>query len=236
MRVNDRDRQIILTISRFSQLSSSHVRALCFEGNASTTPATRALSRLVDRGFLKRIERRMFGGINAGSGQYVYQLGSAGWDLARREGRYWPYRAVNYHTLAIADTFVSLKQYEKSSHIKITGLSTEPDTWSTIAGAELRPDMLVELDLVGRQRSLSLWIEIDLGTERQKQIKDKLARYWHAYNNVDQAEMPVFPVVLFIAPDPERARELNWIIDRGVEESRDLFLVMQAHEFPQMLL
>jgi hypothetical protein len=237
MLVTHRDLQIVLLISRFGQLATSHIRELAFEGISSPTPSKRALTRLVERKYLARIERRLVGGNGAGSGQYVYQLGSQGWALARREGRYWPYRSVSYHSLAIADAYVALRRREREllGGIEITGFSTEPDTWQVIAGAELRPDMHIEVAIPGRELGMSFWIEIDMGTERQKQLKDKLARYAFAWGHVDAATMPVFPVVLFIVPDDARLKELNWIIERGDQDAKDLFMVCKTEDFPNFL-
>lgn len=235
MLIHDRDRQIVLSIGRFGQLTAGHVRTMHFHDLASLTPSYRALDRLVERKYLARIERRMVGGNGAGSGQYVYQLGSAGWALCQREGRYWPFRTVNYHTLAIVDTYVELLELERVGKIRIEGFATEPDSWLNIAGSDLRPDLHVELADLHRQRSLSLWIEIDLGTERQRAIKDKLARYYHAWQFADERQLSVFPLVLFLAPDDVRARELRWIIERGEEEAQKLFLVSTPSEFAGLL-
>jgi hypothetical protein len=231
----DRDRQIVLSIGRFGQLSTKNLNELHFHDRASMTPMYRTLERLVERKYLARIERRMVGGTGAGSGQYVYQLGSAGWTFCRREGRYWPYRAVSYHTLAIADAYIELLKLERSGAIRIDGFSTEPDSWLTVAGADLRPDLHVDVADLYRRRSVSLWLEIDMGTERQKQVKDKLARYWHAYQHADSSTLPVVPLVLFIAPDEARERELKWMIDRGPEEAQALFMVSNMDGFASLL-
>lgn len=235
MLIHDRDRQIVLSIGRFGQLSASQIGAMHFHGLSSPTPMYRALERLTGRKYISRIERRMVGGNGAGSGQYVYQLGSAGWALSGREGRYWPFRAVNHHTLAIADTYVELLRLEAEGRISIKGFATEPDSWLAIAGADLRPDLHVDVADNFHRRDISLWIETDMGTERQKALKDKLARYYHAYQHADSRELPVFPIVLFIAPDDVRARELRWIIERGDREAQELFLVSTPSEFGAIL-
>ena len=95
--------------------------------------------------------------------------------------------------------------------------------------------MHVEIAVPDNKVSLSLWIEIDMGTERQKQIKEKLARYWHAYRNIDERTMPTFPAILFLAPDDERVKELTWLIDRGEPEAQALFMVNRMDKFPEFL-
>lgn len=231
MLVLERDRQIVLSVSRFEQLAAGHIQTVHFSGLASATPFYDAMKRLVDRKYLARIERRTIGGNGAGSGQYVYQLGSKGWALARREGRYWPFRAINYHMLAIADVYVALKQSERAGDVVLRGISTEPDTWLTLGGVEVRPDLLVELDVPSKRATLRAWVEVDLGTERQKQIKAMLSRYVHIWQNSTEQ----VPLVLFLVPDVEREAELKWIIESGFAESSALFRVMQLEGFPGSL-
>jgi hypothetical protein len=235
MLIHDRDRQIVLSIATFGQLASGQIAALHFDDVSSDTPQWRAMTRLVQRGYVKRIERRLVGGTGAGSGQYVFQLGRAGHAFSRRPGKYWPFRTVDYHTLAIADAHIELLLQQRAGRIRIETFSTEPYTWLVIAGADLRPDYHAEVADLGRQRNLSLWIEIDMGTERQKAIKDKLARYWHAYQHATEEDLPSFPLVLFIAPDDARARELRLWIERGEKEAQDLFLVSTIPEFAGLM-
>lgn len=235
MLINDRDRQFVLSVGRFGQLSPSHLAALHFHDLASATPMYRAIERLLERGYIKRIERRPVGGAWAGSGQFVYQLGSAGWALVGREGKYWPFRMVNHHTLAIADAYVELLKLERQGRLRIDGYSLEPDSWTVEAGADLRPDLHIEVSDIHRRRTIRLWIEIDMGTERQKAIKDKLARYWHAAQFGSDELREHFPIVLFIAPDDARASELRWIIKRGNQDAQELFMVSTMPEFAGLL-
>lgn len=225
----DRDRQIVLSVARWRQLAAGHLRAMHFDGLSSQTPLDRALKRLVERKYLARIERRMVGGTGAGSGQYVYQLGRAGWALVGREKAYWPFRAVDYHTLAIADVYVEFLALQREKRLAILNVTTEPETLTTIAGIELRPDLFIEVaDMVNGLRRI-FWIEVDMGTERMSVIRKKLADYWHAYQNAPEADG--FPQILFIAPDDERKKQLRWTIEQGSEEAQALFVVSTLREF-----
>ena len=235
MFATDRDRQIVQTVARFGQLTSGQISELLFHDGSSPTRPSRALNRLLQSRHLARIERRLIGGTGAGSGHYVYQLGTQGRKYLGREAGY-PYRAVHYHTLAIADAFIGLKRLEREGTIEIIGMATEPDTWQTIAGADLRPDLFVELGIPSKGITLSLWIEMDMGTERQKQLKEKLARYWHAYQHATESDLKVFPVVLFLAPDDERVKELSYLVNSGPDEAKALFMVQHQGSFPQLLL
>ncbi|MEB0287209.1 replication-relaxation family protein [Cryobacterium sp. 10S3] len=233
----DRDHQIVLSVARFGQLTSGHLADMHFSDLASPTPLKRAVIRLVASKHLAIIERRPTGGTGAGSGQRVLQLGSAGWTFARREGRYWPYRTINLHTLAIVDAYVELTRLERLGRIRIDGFSTEPDSWFNIAGADIRPDITVDVSGSFPMKSIRLWIEIDMGTERQKAIKDKLERYWYGYVKADNGELDDIEnlQVLFIAPDDARARELRWIIERGDKDAQALFMVSKLSEFAGLM-
>src|SRR4051794_36639090 len=95
----DRDRRIVQLVGRYGQVGAGQIAALIFD-NSNPTPMYRALKRLVDRGYLIRLERRTVGGARGGSGQYIYSLGKKGHYLLMT-GKYTPVRAIRYHTLAI---------------------------------------------------------------------------------------------------------------------------------------
>ncbi len=220
-----RDRLIVQLIARFKQASSRQVHELLFP-HVTYTPADRALKRLTERGYLTRIERRTVGGSRGGSGQYVYGLGRRGFYM-HFEGRFIPPRTVNYHALAILDSYIALYRLQQAGRLVIVGLSTEPDCWLKVGGNELKPDLYVELSR-GSGNTLRLWLEVDMATEGQRQIKDKLLRYWQAYN---EAEWPTFPRVVWVAVDDERAKELRWLIRQLPEERQGLFTVRTLANF-----
>jgi hypothetical protein len=182
---------------------------------------------------LRRIERRLVGGARGGSGQYVYELGRRGYFMFW-EGRYNPSRAVSHHSLAIADTYLALIALERSNELRIVGLATEPDCWATVGGVELKPDLRVDVDLPAGRR-IYLWLEIDMGTESQKQLRGKLDAYWRAYSDADARQWPVFPRCIWIAVDEERATELRWLITQMPEQSRPLFSVTLLAQLPAIL-
>lgn len=236
MLIHDRDRQIVLSIARFGQLSSGHIAALHFSDLASGTPIWRAMTRLVDRGYVKRIERRLVGGTGAGSGQFVFQLGRAGHAFSQRQGKYWPFRTVDYHTLAIADAHLELVRAERAGRIRLDSFETEPNTHLIIGEADLRPDYYAEVADLIRRRNVLWWIEIDMGTERRKAIMDKLARYSYAREHATAKDLPGgFPLILFIAPDDARARELRSWVALGRQEYRELFVVSTMPEFTGLI-
>ena len=139
----DRDRRIVQVIARYGQASSKQIKQLFFT-DVSSTPVDRALRRLVAGHYLIRIERRIVGGARGGSGQYVYSLGRRGFFMFFT-GRFTPARTIRYHSLAIVDCVVTLKQAERAGRLSVVGLSSEPDCWVTIGRDELKPDLYVEL-------------------------------------------------------------------------------------------
>lgn len=216
-RLEGRDLQIVRLVSHFGQVASRHVHEIVFPENASYTPSNRALRRLTEQGWLARIDIRLVGGRQGGSGQYVYQLGRRGYYL-NNTGRYVPAKAVRLHTIAIVDTFVELLRLHRAGRIVIEGFSTEPDCHVVVGGVQLKPDMFVELQRPDDR--LKLWFEVDLGTEAQRQLKGKLEAYYRAWCEADDSEWPVFPRVLWVTLDEERARELAWLIKQEPAEAQ----------------
>lgn len=218
-----RDRAIVRWVADFKQMSSSQIHELLFAASASHTPTNRALRRLVASGHLLRIERRIVGGARGGSGQYVFQLGRRGFYLFF-DGRFSPWRTVNYHALAIVDTVLALRRLERAGFLSLVGMSTEPNCHVRIGNEDLRPDLYIELAWPGGDR-LKLFFEIDMATEGQKQLRDKLMRYWRAYNEADVSVWPIFPRIIWVAVDAERDKELRWLIGSLPPDSQVLFSV-----------
>lgn len=218
--VAGRDLDVVRLIARFKQASSRQVHELLFH-DRTYKPADRALKRLTTHQLLHRIERRMVGGARGGSGQYVYALGRRGWVNFYGAAGYSVKHTVDYHALAIVDAYITFKRLERSGRLTIRGLSTEPDCWVSVAGDDLMPDLELELeDAYGRR--LRLWLEIDMATENQKRITEKLSRYRRVH---DSGALEEFPIVIWVAIDDERAKELKWLIERLPKESQALFRV-----------
>lgn len=235
MQLDQRDLAIVQLISRFGQLSTKHVQQLIFSDLNSHTPADRTLVRLLDRRYVARIERRIVGGSRGGSGQYVYQLGSEGHRLFK-EGRWIPARAINYHSLVIADCYVVLRRLERAGRLTIRGYLCEPDSHEVVkVGAReyyLKPDLYAELERPGGQSSIRIMFEIDMGTQGQRQITEKFVRYWGASQT---EQWPENQIVVFVAIDEYRAQELRWILDKGSPEQRELFKVHTLESFEQSM-
>lgn len=233
MTLDDRDRAITQLIAKFGQCTSANIFNLIFTTPSSRTSCDRALTRLLASNHIRRIERRAVGGSHGGSGQYVYNLGINGHNLYR-SGRYIPARAINYHSLAIVEAFEALVMRSRAGQFEIAGYSTEPDCHITIERYELKPDLYIELRRLGA--ATKLWLEVDMGSQGQGQIKGKFERYWKAYNAVHGDEWPIWPKVLFVAVDAERASELQWLLGQGVAEAQELFEITTLDKLSTLML
>lgn len=235
MTLDGRHREVVSLVAQFKQLRADQVGALAFHGQASRTPYQRTLKQLAERRYLARIVWPRQGGERGGSIHYVYQLGPLGWPHYR-DGRYLPARAVNFHSLAIADAYISLLKQHRAGAIVIRGYTAEPDCWVTIGRHELKPDLFADVQLAGSPEPRLLWLEVDLGTEGQSQIKAKMWRYWNAYNEASGDEWPRFPAVVFVAVDEYRSRELKWLKEKGPKEAQGLFSVMTLEELGRVFV
>jgi hypothetical protein len=177
----------------------------------------------VDQKHLSRL-KRLVGGDQGGSGQFVYQLGRAGWKLLDKPGAYWAPRAVNLHTLAIADCYVTLKQAERTGELEVLVFTTEPECHQTVGNILLTPDAYVELGNRAERIKYAHWLEVDRGTEHLDKIQEKCIRYWRAFQ-VWQGEF--FPTVLFVVPDERRVREIQTVVEGGPEDTQTLFKVCE---------
>lgn len=230
MQIAARDLAIIRLVGRFNQATAAQIAETIFHENASKTAQTRVLARLTKDKFLARINRRLPGGPKGGSPMYVYQLGPEGWRLFTRKR--WPgLYAVNYHSLAIVDAYLSVLRLERLELGTISSYLTEPESHVVMAGQDLRPDLHVEFEVPGKG-TLALYIEVDLATERRKQLTEKMARYYQAWKHTD-AE--TFPLIVFLVPDDYRKQEIGRIVKAGGEDWPALFHVQELDKFSDYL-
>jgi len=232
MLITPRDALIIHTIADFKMLPARAIREIVFPHQLSNTSCDRALLRLVQRKYITRVERRMIGGNGAGSGQYIYKLGVLGRKLVPSTGV--AARMIDlHHTLEIADTYLKLKRYESGGDIKVLSYYTEPASWVEIGGVELRPDLHAEVALLRRKEQMSLFIEVDLGTEHKQKVIDKIESYLSAWL---QSAGGHYPYVVFLVPDDARVKELRGYVSKVQPvEAQDIFIVAKSEDFPHFL-
>ena len=129
----------------------------------------------------------------------------------------WQRRVVNPHTLAMADTYISLLRAERDNKLSIEDCRLEKPVGSVIA------DMAVDLSWYDewKPKAAGYYLEIDMGTERPKIIREKLAGYLDAWSHSKGA----FPYVVFVCFQDWRVVELSRVIGDLKAEDRQLFKV-----------
>jgi hypothetical protein len=217
--LSERDQELIQLVAKFKQMTRGQIRDSLFRDLASATPADRTLKRLLEQGYLSRL-RRLVGGDRGGSGQYVYQLGRAGWRLLDKPGEYWAPRAINLHSLAVADCYVTLKQAERDASFEVLAFVTEPACHRGVGDVLLTPDAYVEVGHHAERVKRAFFLEADRATEHTDKIQEKCSRYWRAYQ-LWQGEY--FPSVAFVVPDERRGREIGRVVASGPPQARALF-------------
>jgi len=174
----------------------------------------------------------MVGGFGGGSGQYVYQLGRAGWRLLGKGGGYRPLRVVDLHTLTIAECFVMLKRLERGGELVVITYEADPASRRTVGDILLTPDAHVELGVSATRQKFRFWLEIDRDTENAETIRGKCVRYWRAF----QAwHGDIFPYIVFVVPDDRRQRELERTIAGGPAEAQELFRAYQLDSLAELI-
>ncbi len=241
-----RDREIVETVARLGLVSSRQIIDLFFSDivhpGTRTRRASRVLGRLVEQRVLDHLERRR-GGVSGGSSAWVYALGPAGrrmvayWageGLPRSRGAYEPGAVWTTHTLAVSDLYVRLRVAERDGLVELLAFDAEPACWRRFArlgGATgvLKPDAFVQLgngDWID-----SFFIEQDMGTERRGQLTRQHRAYAEHFRSGEvQAEMGVYPGVLWLVPDARRAELLADIHYGLPAPTRRLFTVATAEQ------
>ncbi|HEY2142374.1 MAG TPA: replication-relaxation family protein [Solirubrobacteraceae bacterium] len=242
--LSERDIAITKTVGRLRLLSGEQVRRLYFA--ESETPATgarlarRALARLVSRGVLGRLERRI-GGVRAGAAGHVYFLAAAGqrliafWQgegLRRTRSPYEPTSGLVRHTLGIAECYVQAVEADRAKAVRLLAFDAEPDTWRSFADARgrrltLKPDARIALGLGGGEEAHA-FLEIDCGTEGRR----VLARQCHIYLEAYRAgiEPEVFPLVVWVTMTARRVELLREVCGSLPAEAWKLFTVTTPNQ------
>jgi hypothetical protein len=216
--LSERDRRILEHVAQLRLLCARQIQSLLFpdEQHASAATAARCCRRVLERltrdRLLVRLERRV-GGVRAGSASFVYAIGPIGHRViqpvgTRRRRLAEPsFRFVD-HTLAIADLLVELTVHARAGAWELVRWESEPNSWRdvvTLGGAiTLRPDLFLVLAV--NEYELRWFVEIDRATEHLPAITRKCRLYNTYYRSGgEQQRHSVFPRVLWIAPNEQRA-------------------------------
>jgi hypothetical protein len=187
----------------------------------------RVLERLVSDRLLVRLDRRV-GGVRAGSASFVYGLGPVGQrvlglDGPRRRFRE-PTATFVAHTLAISELVVMLTLGDRRGEFELLELEAEPICWRPLGSQQLRPDLFVSLG--AGDYEYRYFIEVDLGTESLPRLIAKCQTYDAYYRTgAEQQKHGIFPRVLWIMHDEQRAARLRDAIERSRALSPEFFVV-----------
>ncbi len=257
-----RDLTIVRLVSDYRYLNAGQIVRLCFLGHASRATGERkarqSLQRLTAQRVLVRLPRPI-GGIRAGSLAYVYGLGPVGHRLLVADGSRsrWKEPSVGFvaHTLAIAELSIQLQaehggpgeprtEHENSPAGRSTdGVSvvTEPDCWrsfrsgSFAAREVLKPDLSVVL--VDGEYEYRWFVEMDLGTESSTAIRKKAEVYLrYLHTGSEQADVGIFPKVLWVARDARRVQLLQDTLTRMKHVPDGLFTVTETNNAVAVLI
>lgn len=215
MQLLERDIDIIYFIANSKQVTARQVHRAIFRDNASEEPMRRALRRLVKQRMIGRIEIRTVGGKNGGSGQYVYQLDRQGWELCKMDRVFYFPTSIHYDRISVTDRLLDIEE-----KLNVTYKETVPACHRTINYNLLEPDAYIELDLGDVERRV--WLEVDEGTEHEKQVMNKLMRYVHAYDNAGPRWNP-WPLIVWTAPNEKRRLKLEQWIAQTPSGARAMF-------------
>ncbi|WP_435212626.1 replication-relaxation family protein [Streptomyces sp. bgisy034] len=213
MELTPRDLEVLGLVGRFTQLASSHLTELVF-GDRSHSVPDKVLGRLVRSSYLSRVGRRASGS-NGGAGAFVYQLGRFGRALLEVDGR--PSSTVNDHALMVADAYLELRRAEKAGLLTLKDWDIEKPVPPSV-----RADLFVALNFPQQRRHSSYFLEIDMGTEAPKRIRDKVAGYWQA---VETSTADYFPYVVFVVRHGGRKNELARVFRQLPEERQEMVRV-----------
>lgn len=243
-----RDRAIIETVARLRLTSSKQLERLCFATIANEPTrqrlVRRTLARLVERGVLGRLERRV-GGVRAGAAGHVYYAAAAGqrlvayWQgqgLTRTRSPHEPGAPFVRHTLAIAESYVDLVEADRQGDVELLGFESEPTCWRWFLGLGgarqwVKPDALVRLG-VGEIETRS-WLEVDCGTEGRSALVRKCHAYLAAYRA--GVEHEVFPRIVWTCTSERRAALLREVCSELPAEAWRLFAVTTPPQMVELL-
>lgn len=200
--------------------------------------ARKQLGQLVRWGVLARFGRSV-GGVKSGSAGYLYTAGIVGQRLvdpgrSRYFPRWVPRPSFLRHALAVSELYVRLREADAEGASELLAYDTEPACWRRYFGpggarSVLKPDALAVVGLDDYE--YRYFVEIDCGTEHRPQIVAKAksyVRYWQSGR--EQADIGIFPFVLWVAPDGDRAAFLADALSTLPAEHWRVFLVATADD------
>ncbi|HEX6656023.1 MAG TPA: replication-relaxation family protein [Candidatus Limnocylindria bacterium] len=230
-------------------MTTAQLQCLHFHDHTTEEAAARicrrVLARLHQLQVVEHLQRRI-GGVRAGSASFVWRVGPVGDRLLRqsrgeggRARRKEPSARHLDHCLAIADCHLALVTAVRTGRLELLRVATEPDSWRSylsVGGATevLKPD-LYAVTATGEYED-HWFVEVDRATESLPTLLRKCVQY-ERYRRTgrEQAKTGVFPLVVWVVPDEQRAAKLRAALHsvRGLDP--DLFRITTPEPFAELV-
>lgn len=231
----------LLSFVHDSRLASGAqlIRAFWQTQDATTNAARRGrrtLKRLTDQRVLATLPRQVTG--MRGQAGLVYHAGRAGVRLLAGRGITGPRVEMPgtmhlAHTLATTEFALLLIEANAAGTLElIEAPQQEPACWrsyTALLASErtLKPDLFVRVAAGPAGSQEDRWfIEVDLGSESARTITRKANVYGEHYRSGhEQHEHGVYPRVLWLTPDQQRAQQIQRVLARQPADTPRLFSV-----------
>ncbi len=244
--LSDRDWAVLNAIRAFHYLTSRQLARQHFGMSEPTAPVprrvNRVMGRLRDLGLVATLQRRI-GGVRAGSSGLVWCVTNRGsralehhFNTPRgsRVRITEPTATFLEHTLAIAETVISVQEATRSGDPKLVATVTEPSVWVEYLGPlgakkTLKPDLGATTITAGFEDHW--FFEVDRDTEPPHRIVTKCLQYQEHRAGVDG----LYPAVVWVVPTSKRQTQLRQRLADEQHIDGDLFVVITLAEITDLL-
>jgi hypothetical protein len=147
------------------------------------------------------------------SGAGVRFLSINGVESITRKRSFEPSEYFLRHTLAVAETYITLVEICRRHGLELVNAQLEPESWREYGSASgkpatLRPDMFAITD--GGAYEYHYFFEIDLGSEAPSVVLEKCRRYTeYCMNALKQTPDMTLPLVVWLFPNAARRDNLK---------------------------
>jgi hypothetical protein len=133
------------------------------------------------------------------------------------------------HALSVGRLYLFLRQAEADKQLELLTFEPEPRAWRTFSGLQgdtttLKPDAFAAYD--SGDYTLSLFVEVDCGTESPATLSRKLDVYARYYGSgLEQQRHGVFPEVVWLVPNESRRAVVAAVVARQAPQAQQLHRV-----------